>query len=221
MLSAVYAVVVCLSVRLSVHLQIMSRQPETVHPPRDTCASMNARRTDMIRDMTTDVVGMIPVTRVIVMIDVMTIAMIDDHHLIIMVIAQRLQIDVAKEDKIAPVVPAEQDMDSPGGTNRVVNQDPRIETPGAEEDLWVEVDHHDEVTRPPDRPLTVRMKFATNVVGRDMRTSTNAQQSTRIVALVESVATSRECVVRRSMSMLQYALNAFLWRGLHSSDVRC
>ena len=57
-----------------------------------------------------------------------------------MVIAQRLQIDGAKGDKIAPGAPAEQDVASPGGTNSVVNQDLGIETPGIEEDLGVEVD---------------------------------------------------------------------------------
>jgi len=137
----------------------------------------------MTGDMTTDAVGTIPVTRVIVMIDVMTVAVIDDHRLVVMAIAQRLQIDVVKGDKIAPVVPMEQDVASPEGTNRVVNQDLTIEIPGVEENLRVEVDHHDEVTKPPDRLLTVRMKFPTNVIGRDMGISMIAHQSTRIVVL--------------------------------------
>jgi len=139
----------------------------------------------MTGDTTTDVVGMIPTTRVIVMIDVMTIAVTDGHRQTVMVIAQRPWIDGVKGDEIAPVVSADQDVDSPRGTNKAMTQDPRTETPGVEEDPGVEVDHHSEAIRVPDRLLTTaRTKSATNVVCRNTKTSMIAQQSAKTVALV-------------------------------------
>lgn len=116
-------------------------------------------------------IGTIPVTKVIVTTDTMTISEIDGHRLIVMATAQRLRTDVAKEERITPEVPADQDADSSGGTKTEATHDLRIEILGIGEDLPVEVDHHNEATRHPNRLLTTRRRLVANVVGRNMRTS--------------------------------------------------
>jgi len=108
------------------------------------------------RGMTIGVLGTIPVMKVIVTTDATTVAEIDGHRLIIMATAQCPWTDMAKADRIAPEFLVDQNADSPGRIKTEATHDLGIEILGIEEDLEVEVDHPNEVTKPPNRLQTTQ-----------------------------------------------------------------